>query len=45
MELQEVGLVCLEWTDVAQNRDGWRVLVNTVIKLRVPYNAGNFVTG
>jgi hypothetical protein len=30
--------------DLAQDRDGWRELVNSVMNLRVPYNAGNFLT-
>jgi hypothetical protein len=44
MELQVEGWMCLEWIDLAQNKDGWRALVNAEIKLRVPYNAGNFLT-
>jgi hypothetical protein len=26
----------IDWIDLAQNRDRWRALVNTVMKLRVP---------
>jgi hypothetical protein len=29
---------------LAQDRDWWRVLVNTVMNLRVPYNAGKFLS-
>jgi hypothetical protein len=44
IELQEVGWVDMDWTDLAQDRDSWRALVNVVMHLRVPYNAGNFLT-
>jgi hypothetical protein len=33
----------MNWTDLAQNRDRWRPLVNEVMKSRVPENAGNFL--
>jgi hypothetical protein len=31
-----IGWDGMDLIDLAQNRDQWRVLVNTVIKLRVP---------
>jgi len=34
--LQEVGCRCLDWIDLAQDRDKWRTLVNAVMNLKVP---------
>jgi hypothetical protein len=36
MDLREVGWGGADWIDVAQDRDGWRALVYTVMALRVP---------
>jgi hypothetical protein len=36
MYLREIGSDGMEWIEVAQDRDQWRVLVNTVMNLRVP---------
>jgi hypothetical protein len=35
MDLQEVGCGGMDWKDEAQDRDRWRALVITVMKLRV----------
>jgi hypothetical protein len=33
----------VDWIDLAKDRERWRALVNTVMKLRVPQNAGKFL--
>jgi hypothetical protein len=33
-----------DWFDLAQDRDRWRVLVNAIIKFRVPSNVENFLS-
>jgi hypothetical protein len=36
MDLREIGWGGINWVHLAQDRDQWRALVNTVMKLRVP---------
>jgi hypothetical protein len=36
MDLREIGWDGVDWIDVAQDRDQWRVLVNTIMNLRFP---------
>jgi len=36
MDLQEMGCEGMDWINVAQDRDRWRTLVNTVMNLQVP---------
>jgi hypothetical protein len=35
MDLRDIGWGDMDWIDLAQDRDQWRAVVNTVIKLRV----------
>jgi hypothetical protein len=35
----------VDWMDMALDRDQWRALVNTVLKLRVPLNDRKFLRG
>jgi hypothetical protein len=44
MELREIGFGDVDWIHWAQNRDRWWAVVNTVMNLWVPSNAGNFLT-
>jgi hypothetical protein len=36
MDLRETGWDGIDWIDLAQDRDQWRVRVKTVMSLRVP---------
>jgi hypothetical protein len=36
MYVREIGWDGLDWIDLAQDRDQWRALANTVMNLRVP---------
>jgi hypothetical protein len=45
MDLREIGWDAVVWIDMAHNRDQWKALVNTVLNLRVLYNAGKFLSG
>ena len=44
MDLQEMGCGYMDWIGLAQDGDRWRTLVSAVMNLRVPWNAGNFLT-
>ena len=43
-DFQEVGCVYMDWIGLAQDREKWQTLVSAVMNLRVPWNAGNFLT-
>jgi hypothetical protein len=36
MDLREIGWDDMDWIELAQDRDHWRALVNTVLNLRIP---------
>jgi hypothetical protein len=36
MDLTETGWNNMDWTDLAQDRDQWRALVNTVMNPQLP---------
>jgi hypothetical protein len=45
IDIQEVGCGGIDWIELAENRDRCWALMNAVTNLRVPLNAGNFLTG
>jgi hypothetical protein len=44
IHLEEVGWEDMDWVDLALVWDGWWALVNAVMNLGVPQNAGNLLT-
>jgi hypothetical protein len=36
MDLREIGFGDMDWINMAQDKDRWRAVVNTVMNLRVP---------
>jgi hypothetical protein len=45
IDLREIGWDDMDWIDLAQDKDHWGAPVNTVMNLRVPENAGKFLSG
>jgi hypothetical protein len=45
MDLREVGWGDIDWSGLAQDRNIWRALVSSVLKLWVPQNAGKLLSG
>ena len=44
VDLDEVRRGCVDWMELAEDRDRWRALVSMVMNFRVvPQNAGNFL--
>jgi hypothetical protein len=44
MDFREIRWEGVEWIHVAQDREQWLALLNTVMNLRDPKKAGNFLT-
>jgi hypothetical protein len=44
MVLGEIGWDSMDWIYLAQDRDQWRALMNAVMNLQVPQNAGKFLS-
>jgi len=44
MDLRKIEWEDVDWMHLPWDRDQWQALVNTVMNLRVPYKAGNFLT-
>lgn len=44
MNLQEMKLEVVDWTDLSQDMDKWRAFVKKIINLQVPCNVKNFWT-
>jgi hypothetical protein len=44
IELRGRGWGDMDWIDVVQDRNQWRVLVNTAMNLLVPCSAGKFLS-
>jgi hypothetical protein len=45
MDLGEVGWGDVDWIGLAQDRNRWRALVNSVLNLLVPRNTGKISSG
>jgi hypothetical protein len=45
LDLREIAWDDMDWVDLAQDRDRGRAFVNTVMNLRIPQNAGKFLSG
>jgi hypothetical protein len=45
LDLREIGWGGMDWIDLAQDRNQWRALVNTVMNLLIQQNTANFLSG
>jgi hypothetical protein len=44
MDLRGILMSGMDWIHLAQDRDHWRALVNTIIDFRHPQNVGEFLS-
>jgi hypothetical protein len=42
MDIREILWGAVYWIQLAQDRDQWRAVVTTVMKLRIPQNVGKY---
>jgi hypothetical protein len=45
IDVGEMGSGGMNWIGLVQDNSKWRALMNVVMNLQVPYNAGNFLSG
>jgi hypothetical protein len=45
MDLREIGWDGVVWIDMAKDRDQWKALMNMVMNIKVPLNAGKLLSG
>jgi hypothetical protein len=43
-DLSGIGWEGVDWTQLSYDRENWRVVLNSAVKIRVLRNAGNFLT-
>jgi hypothetical protein len=44
MDLREIGWSDMDWINLAQHKEQWKALVNTVMNLRVTQNVGKVLS-
>jgi hypothetical protein len=44
IDLTKIWMGKVDWIHLTQDIDLWRAFVNTVMDIRIPYQAGNFLT-
>jgi hypothetical protein len=42
--LKQTGWVSVDWINLAQDRDEWCAIVNTITNIRIPQNAVKFLS-